>query len=208
MTRDKLVIFGGAFDPPTMAHYFIMCYLQAQPDIQEIVVIPSFRHVYGKEMSPFGRRVGWLDSIKPRTTHSGLPHVVVSELEKWLSERPEGFSGLSCDLVEWIAQQDGFPKDKLLFVIGADNAKEIEDRMWEGSDKLLSLCNLVVMGRGNYTSATFSHHPWYDRGADVSRTSSTHVRGCAKSNDLLGVQTLVHPGIVDSVMEQWGGRSE
>lgn len=62
--KKQIACFGGAFNPPHLAHQQICKYLIDQSRFDEIYVIPSFSHPWNKKMISFSHRISELDTFK------------------------------------------------------------------------------------------------------------------------------------------------
>jgi cytidyltransferase-like protein len=59
----RVAIFGGSFDPPTLGHQNVIAQLVSlsEPKIDEIVLIPSASHAFGKKLSSLSERIAMLE---------------------------------------------------------------------------------------------------------------------------------------------------
>lgn len=53
--KQKIGIFGSAFNPPTLGHFRALH--EASKSFDEIIVLPSYSHPFGKQMAPFEDRM-------------------------------------------------------------------------------------------------------------------------------------------------------
>lgn len=113
----EIAVYGGAFNPPHAGHADVM--RQLARVARRILVVPSFRHAFGKEMAPFDLRLNWLRRIAERLSGEGVP-VEVDGCERQLAKgRQEPL--FSWDLLNHIARREELPVREVGLVIGEDN---------------------------------------------------------------------------------------
>jgi len=113
----EIVVYGGAFNPPHAGHADAI--RQLAHVARRILVVPSYRHAFGKDMAPFDLRLSWLQRIVERLVEEGVP-VDVDSCEQRLAsdlERPL----YSWDLLSHIATRENLPVREVGFVVGEDN---------------------------------------------------------------------------------------
>ena len=57
LPERRVAIFGGSFNPPHVAHALAVVYALSVAPIDEVLVVPVFRHPFSKELAPFEDRV-------------------------------------------------------------------------------------------------------------------------------------------------------
>ena len=58
------VIYGGSFDPPHIGHATACKWLIEALNAKEVHVLPTYKHVFDKELAPFKDRIAMCDSLK------------------------------------------------------------------------------------------------------------------------------------------------
>lgn len=130
--RIELGVFGAAFDPPHNGHLDVI--VQAIPRYQQILVVPSYKHAFEKEMSLFLLRVQMAQALVNSLSHAD--NVIVSEIELALAGDP--FIALtrpvySYDVLSKISKDYG--TNSIEFILGPDNAEQNTwDRFYRGKD--------------------------------------------------------------------------
>jgi nicotinate-nucleotide adenylyltransferase len=126
-------IFGGSFNPPHLAHVLALSVVLARFDIARILVVPTYKHPFAKELAPYEDRVrmceiavGW------------LPRVQISRIEEKL-----GGESRTLRTVEHLREL--YPDWNLRFVMGADLMTE--SSKWHGFDRIIELAPPIVLGR-------------------------------------------------------------
>ena len=69
--------FGGAFDPPHMGHLLVATYYKAVRPDAKLLIAPSARHPYAKQMAPYADRYAWCARLARMVGRS----VSVSDIE-------------------------------------------------------------------------------------------------------------------------------
>ena len=46
-------IFGGSFNPPHLGHQVLMLLALESKEVDKILMIPTFKHAFDKELAPF-----------------------------------------------------------------------------------------------------------------------------------------------------------
>ncbi len=151
--RKRVGIFGGSFDPPHMGHVEICRYLLDHNDVDEIWVVPCFKHPFMKAMAPFEDRL-----MMCRFAFGQFGNKVkVMDVEKRL-----GDISYSLRTVEHLQGEN--PDIKFSLIMGSDTAKDTSS--WKDAEKIRGIVPFLTVPRGPK-----SHIP------DIS---STNVRNCIK----------------------------
>ncbi len=131
----KVGILGGAFDPPHMGHLLLGAYFLAREPKARLLIVPSLRHPFGKEMVSFALRVRWCKTLAKLLG----PRAEVSTIEKEIAG-----TGRSLLVVQALAAQ--FPRASFSLVVGADAYRE--RHKWFEIDALEKAADFFVVGRG------------------------------------------------------------
>lgn len=145
----RVAIFGGSFNPPHAGHYEIVRRLSKRRTIDEVWVVPSYRHAFGKKMRPFQARLRAC-----RRFFKGLgPKVKVKDWEKRL-----GGVSYTVRLLRFLGRK--FPRTKFSLILGSDAYRE--RHAWKDFEDIEKLAHLIVFPRG--------------RGSPIPNVSSTEIR--------------------------------
>ncbi len=162
----RVAVYGGAFDPPHLAHVFAVAYLLGRRDVDVVRIVPTGDHAFGKRMAPFDDRMAMLRSamapFDPR-------RVVLDPIE---AER--GGTSRTYDTLE--ALERAHPDEALLWVVGADNLAEAH--RWYRFDELAARWPAIVLGRPGAEAALARHagEAWCRTGPTLPDVSSTAIR--------------------------------
>lgn len=114
--QKQFGVFGSAFDPVHYGHLDVL--RQVDGRYQTILIVPSFRHPFGKKMAPFATRIAM---VKALLAEAGFfkSEVCVLDMEQKLAVEKDG-PIYTYDVLTYIAKEYG--SDDLEFIIGPDNA--------------------------------------------------------------------------------------
>ena len=85
--KDRVAVFGGAFNPPHLAHVFAVTYLLGREDVDKVWLMPTSAHVFGKDMAPLEDRIEMLQDVVASLGWSD--RVFVSDFEGTREDRLE-----------------------------------------------------------------------------------------------------------------------
>lgn len=130
----RVGIFGGSFDPPHVCHVFACAFALGCDEIDEVWVVPSYRHPFGKAMAPFGDRVRMVRlAMRPLGAR-----VKVSTMERD-NEGP----GYTFETVRRLGREH--PDVAFRLVVGSDILDE--RRRWHRFAELTRMAPLLVVPR-------------------------------------------------------------
>ncbi|QVK19422.1 nicotinate (nicotinamide) nucleotide adenylyltransferase [Mycoplasmatota bacterium] len=127
-----IILYGGSFNPPTIAHFEISKYLINKYQPHRFIFIPVGNNYNKANLIPFIYRYQMLQILA-----SKLNNTVVSEYEN-----KENFEGTIQTLNHF---QSIFKDEPLFYVIGADNLLSITK--WINYQTLLSSFKFIVLNR-------------------------------------------------------------
>ena len=113
MTR-KIAIYGGSFNPPTNGHKEV---IQRLPHFEEVLLVPSYKHAWGKKVISFHQRV---EMLKLFVKDLNIDNIKVSLIEESIFTSHNNFV-TTYDVLSTL--QKHYVNDNLTFVIGPDNFK-------------------------------------------------------------------------------------
>ncbi len=136
-----IIVFGGAFNPPTLAHKEIYFHIQKTVDFDKFIYLPV-SNVYTKAtLIDNQHRMEMLKLLI-----EDMPKAVLSDLEM----RDDEYLGTYQSLLRI---QKHYPDQEIAFVIGADNLKYIHK--WIKAPELLKTFKFVVINRNSIDIAEF-----------------------------------------------------
>ncbi len=131
---QRVALFGGSFNPPHVGHVLIVAWLLSTGKAEEVWMIPTARHPFGKALAPFDDRMRMTEAAC--ALFGAKAKVLSIEAER------EGPS-YSIDTVE--ALRARHPDVRFSWVVGTD--VEREGPGWRSFDRLRTLVELVVVRR-------------------------------------------------------------
>lgn len=137
----RVALFGGSFDPPHVGHQLAALYVLETFPVDELWLVPVFRHVFDKRLTPYRHRLAmcqlFCESLGPR--------VRVSTIEEEL-----GGPSYTLHMVRRLQQKH--PAVDFSLVIGSDLLKERE--RWYGWAELASALPFLLLSRGGSEPAS------------------------------------------------------
>jgi nicotinate-nucleotide adenylyltransferase len=135
-------LFGGSFNPPHVVHQLVILHVLETQPLDEVWLIPTFRHAFGKDLAPFQDRV----AMCQRAAAALGPRVRVSELEAELAAQPGFVASRTLDLLRALAARH--PEDRYRLIIGSDILAETDK--WHRWDDVVRQAPPVVLGRAGH----------------------------------------------------------
>lgn len=141
MTRH-IALYGGSFDPIHWAHVSVVTQVQAMCRVDEIWVLPVYKHPFGKQLASFDTR---MDLCK--RSFENHRDVYVHDFEKYNE------SGLTLDLVRDLKKD--FTRYEFSLVLGADLTLTLD--LWDGFyEHTCKLAHPIFVSRGGVWSTNVS----------------------------------------------------
>ncbi|APS00644.1 nicotinate (nicotinamide) nucleotide adenylyltransferase [Pajaroellobacter abortibovis] len=138
----KVGFFGGSFNPPHMAHVFATCLLLSTEPLDTILIVPTFKHPFGKPLVPFEHRMRMCEMAM-----GWMPRVYVSSIELEL-----GGESHTIRTITHLAETH--PSWSLQLIIGEDQL--LEAHKWKRFDTLCHMTPPLILKRTSF-SADSSH---------------------------------------------------
>lgn len=135
----RIALFGGSFDPPHIGHQLACQYVLLTHEVDEVWLVPVFRHAFDKRSSPFTHRVA-MCRIAAASLHQG--RVRVDTIEEELAAAG---GGPSYTLLTVRALKRRHPEHDFSLIIGTDLLKERE--RWYHFPELAAELPFLVIGR-------------------------------------------------------------
>jgi nicotinate-nucleotide adenylyltransferase len=151
-----VALIGGSFNPPHVGHLLAAHYVRATQLVDEVWLMPSFHHPFGKPMVDFGHRVRMCQAL-------------CTDASGWLKtsdvEQEVGSGGWTVDTLEHLRRTR--PGDVFTLVIGSDILKDLPS--WKDFERIPTLAKVLVIQRAG--------HPAPEAvGPPLVQVSSTDIR--------------------------------
>jgi nicotinate-nucleotide adenylyltransferase len=177
----NVVVFGGSFNPPHVAHVLGVAYVLATEPVDEILVVPCFMHPFAKELAPYEERFELC-----KAAMSFLPRVTVSRIEAELGGESRTLRTLSALAAE-------HPDWSMRLLIGADIL--IDAPKWHGFDEVQRLAPLLVLGRAGISREGAPS-------AVLPEVSSTKIRAALADGRLDDVRAFLPRDVLSRILER------
>lgn len=144
---QSIIIFGGCFNPPTLAHQEIIKACLNLPNFKEVWLMPSASGYSKKITTKDNQRITMLHLVK-HYHFNNTPKLVISDFEL---KRPDLFE--TCHTVDELSQQ--YQNIKFWYAFGADSYEDMPN--WGRGRQLQKELNLIVFERNNIKPPTTSN---------------------------------------------------
>ncbi len=146
---QRIGLFGGAFDPPHLAHQALAQAFIEQNKLSLLYVVPT-GHAWHKvrSLSDVRHRIAMA-----RLAFQGIPGVLVDDMEI----RREGPS-YTVETLEALHQSH--PQADLFLLVGADQASSFTQ--WHQWERVLALATLVVVPRAVFNPIQADSDEWHN----------------------------------------------
>ncbi len=186
--KTKVAVFGGAFDPVTLGHIQVAkLVLDTSREFDEVWIMPAFRHLSGKAMSPMAHRLEMC-----RLAARVDARIKVSDFEA-----ANSLGGDTYQMVKLLLEEKQWADSHhFSIVVGQDNANTMHT--WPNHEHLERAIRHVVVPRPGVTASAvglwYSHAPHIYLVPEVGSlpldTSSTRARAIL-------AQTALQPSVGD-----------
>lgn len=129
--KNKIAVFGSAFNPPTLGHLNI---IKRLTHFDKVLLVPSFSHAWGKKMADFDKRCQWVSDF---INDAGGSNLQLCSDEKTLNQ---GEAVTTWTLLQHL--QTTLPDAELTFVIGPDNLQNFYK--FHRSEDILKQWNILT----------------------------------------------------------------
>lgn len=159
----KVLIFGGSFNPPTLAHEAIIAECLKLPGFDQVWVMPSGNRSDKHIGTPAKDRLAMLVIVKNKH-FANNPRLIISDFELNLPEPTATFTTVK----ELTA---AYPSTQFWFVIGGDSYRSMS--VWPHGEELKKNLRIIVV------SDKTTQHQTLHLSKELSVMSSTQARSSA-----------------------------
>jgi nicotinate-nucleotide adenylyltransferase len=163
----ETIIYGGAFNPPTLAHKAILeaCVSYAETQKADVWVMPSGDRLDKSIATSRERRLAYVAAmILSVEARQVTPEVVTTELDRTVMVE-------TYDTVKELEAE--YPDRKFTFVFGADSTETMAS--WKKGEELLEELSMIVVERAGNTVNPMARHA-VRLEVETPNVSSTQVR--------------------------------
>ena len=195
MNDNTLIVYGGAFNPPTIAHVEIIRKLAETYPHNRIYVIPSNDSYI----------TGWKQQYSPIPFEDRIDLIAYADVKlaeicnEWINylgiEQYLITSGNTIDTINYL--KDTRNSD-VAIVIGYDNLSKV--KTWYRGDELLAENEFIVLTRGKHSdNENLRFHFLQLEGFD--NISSTQIRDAYLNNNLESIKDYVPTNVFEYLKE-------
>lgn len=132
----RIAIYGGSFNPPHMGHALVAAWLQWTDKADQVWLLPTYEHAFGKDLAPWAKRLAWC-----RAFANDVGGVEVCTIERDLPT-----PSYTIDTLRALASRHAEHTFRL--VIGSDNLAVLDKwKAWEAIERDFAP---IVVGRTGY----------------------------------------------------------
>ena len=143
MSKAKIILFGGSFDPIHNGHLRVARVVLEKLCADQLILVPARRSPHKKELPVSGCHR--LEMIRRVIADSERFSVSDCELNRC-------DPSYTLDTIHFFRNQYA-PEDDLFWLIGADQLREFDK--WYKVSELLDICRICVMYRAGYPKPNF-----------------------------------------------------
>lgn len=151
MAVRRTVVYGGSFNPMTLAHEAIVGTIAQTLDFSAMLVCPAVVHAYGsKNLLHVDDRAAVCRAALRKFQDTGTK-IDVLDIEGLLyADAPSSRPGSTYILLRDLRTHQGYSdSDEVFFVVGQDQAEDISNGKWYFSDRLVSEFTAIVVPRAD-----------------------------------------------------------
>ncbi len=163
----ETIVYGGAFNPPTLAHKAILeaCMEYATCQNADVWVVPSGDRADKTIVTPRNVRVAYVEAMIDSAENDTLkPEIITTELDRTTLIE-------TYDTVKELEAQ--YPQRRFTFVFGADSTQTMAT--WKNGETLLEELSMLVIEREGSEINTLAKHAVRLQ-VKTPNVSSTEVR--------------------------------
>lgn len=194
--KDRIVIFGGTFNPPTRAHLDIATEALYYLDAEKVLFVPV-SDLYKK------------DDVEISYHRVNMLNLAIGNFRRLEIDFTEVDAVKLTYTYETIEKIKSQYQDKELFLlIGADNLEDFKN--WKNQRSIMENCSLLVVNRNNSSIdeiiesneiLTEFKDKIIEAPIEEIEISSTEVRNRIASGELEGLENLVDKEVIDYIIE-------
>lgn len=194
--KDRIVIFGGTFNPPTRAHLDIATEALYYLDAEKVLFVPVSDLYKKDDVEISYHRVNMLNLAIGNFRRLEIDFTEVDAVKLTYTY----------ETVEKIKSQ--YQDKELFLLIGADNLEDFKN--WKNQRSIMENCSLLVVNRNNSSIdeiiesneiLTEFKDKVIEAPIEEIEISSTEVRNRIASGELEGLENLVDKEVIDYIIE-------
>ena len=140
--EKHIAVYGGSFNPPTLAHLFIADSATLLENVDEVWMIPAYKHRFKGNNTVDAQRYSHILSMLGLCT-APMSNVAVKETEYTYSKLNADYDGSTYELLSYLNSL--YPDYEFSIIIGQDNADDI--KKWKHWEKLVNEYRFIIVDR-------------------------------------------------------------
>lgn len=134
MEENKIVIFGGSFNPPLNSHFLLAeQMIDEYKDVEKIIFVPVNSKYHKRDLLPNQYRFEMLKMVCDKNSHFFVSDIELKQVRPLYT-------------IETLRMfQKEYPMYKICFMIGTDNLKELST--WKEAESLVNEYRIFVLER-------------------------------------------------------------
>ena len=194
--KDRIVIFGGTFNPPTRAHLDIATEALYYLDAEKVLFVPVSDLYKKDDVEISYHRVNMLNLAIGNFRRLEIDFTEVDAVKLTYTY----------ETIEKIKSQ--YQNKELFLLIGADNLEDFKN--WKNQRSIMENCSLLVVNRNNSSIdeiiesneiLTEFKDKIIEAPIEEIEISSTEVRNRIASGELEGLENLVDKEVIEYMVE-------
>jgi nicotinate-nucleotide adenylyltransferase len=133
----RVALLGGSFNPPHVGHLMAALYVRACLGDDEVWLVPTFNHPFGKDTVAYEHRVAMCEA-------AARDHAAWLKVSR--AEQAVGGEGRTIELLEWLMPRH--PGVRFRLVIGSDILADLPK--WKAWDRIQQLVDVTVLYRAGH----------------------------------------------------------
>ena len=211
---QNVIVMGGSFNPPTLAHGIVLSSAVEQTDAKAGVFVPSSDAYVRKKMN---RRKPPEETLSERIRYEMLETICEDNPDLFVSRCEFGDDGRGHTYETLSKIQETFPDDRIWFLVGADKLKIIP--RWRNAEPLLSRFGLAVLARkgddpekmiasNEFLSSHSSSFRFLSEPEGISEISSTRARELVRNGDFEEAKKMMSLRILELTKREFAKAKE
>lgn len=160
----EVALLGGSFNPPHIGHLLAAVYVKSTQPVDEVWLMPSFHHPFGKALTAFEHRVKMCEAM---AADAG-PWLKVTQVEAQIPGE-----GRTIDTLKHLVP--AHPQTRFHLIIGSDIVADLPH--WKDWDQIEKMVKVTVVHRAGYPGKGVVGPP-------LAAVSSTEIRRRFEAGDV------------------------
>ena len=150
----RVGIYGGAFNPVHVGHKHVVNYILKENIVDEVWIVPSYRHFHGKQMASHSDRCMMCELM-----FADMDKVRLLDIDSVFSYIYPEYDGSTIEFMKHLRKAvDKDPQD-FYIIIGQDNAEHMDT--WNRGGELIQNEKFITVPRKYESESELKGNEWY-----------------------------------------------